>query len=73
MIWPICAEEDEVVSCADIEENGLTKRCIAPMISVFVRDKGIDDDETMSQNSALRQAWLLEEARDDVEVIAREA
>ena len=25
MGWPICAEEDEVVSSADIEENGLTK------------------------------------------------
>ena len=26
--WPICAEEDEVVSNAGFEENRLTKRCI---------------------------------------------
>ena len=77
MGWPICVEEDEVVSNAGIEENGLTKRCIAPMISKFVRDRGIDGDETMSQNSALRQAWRLEqkwgEERDGVEGIARKA
>ena len=77
MGWPICAEDDEVVSNADIEENGPTKRFIAPMISKFIWDRGIDGDETMSQNSALRQAWLFEqewgEARDGVEAIAREA
>ena len=61
MGWPICVEEDEVVSNTGIEENGLTKRCIAPLISKFVRDRGIDGDETMSQNSALRQAWRLEQ------------
>ena len=77
MGWPICVEEDEVVSNADIEGHGSTKRCIAPMISKFVRDRGIDGDETMSQNSALRQAWRLEqewgEERESVEVITREA
>jgi hypothetical protein len=70
-------EEDEVVSNSCIEGHELTKRCIAPMISKFVRDRGIDSDETMSQNSALRQAWRLEqewgEERDGVEVITREA
>ena len=40
MGWPICAEEDEVVNNADIEGYGPTKRCIAPMISKFVRDRG---------------------------------
>ena len=77
MGWPICAEEDEVVNNADIEGYGPTKRCIAPMISKFVRDKGIDGDETMVWNSALRQAWCLErewgEEREDVETITREA
>ena len=71
MGWPICAEEDEVVSSTDIEENRLAKRCIAPMISKFIRDRWIDGGETMSQNSALRQTWLFEqewgEARDGVE------
>ena len=47
------------------------------MISKFVRDKGIDGDETMVWNSALRQAWCLEqewgEEREDVETITREA
>ena len=61
MGWPICAEENEVVSSADIEGHGSTKRCIAPIISKFVRDKGIDGDGTMAQNSALRQAWRLEQ------------
>ena len=77
MGWPICAEEDEVVNNADIEGYGSTKRCIAPMISKFVRDKGIDGDETMAWNSALRQTWRLEqewgEEREDVETITREA
>ena len=77
MGWPICAEEDEVVNNADIEGYGPTKRCIAPMISKFVRDKGIDGDETMVWNSALKQAWCLEqewgEEREDVETITREA
>ena len=40
MGWPSCVEEDEVVSNAGIEGHGLTKRCIAPMISKFVRDRG---------------------------------
>ena len=39
MGWPIHAEEDEVVSSIDIEENRLTEQCIAPMISRFIRDK----------------------------------
>ena len=47
------------------------------MISKFVRDRGIDSDETMSKNSALRQAWRLEqewgEEREGVKVITREA
>jgi hypothetical protein len=77
MGWPICVEEDEVVSNADIEGHGSTKRCIAPMISKFVRDKGIDGDGTMAQNSALRQAWRLVqewgEEQEGVEVITREA
>ena len=42
MGWSIHAEEDEVVSRTDIEENRLTKRCIAPMISSFIRDRWID-------------------------------
>ena len=76
MGWPICAEENEVVSNVDIEGHGSTKRCIAPMISKFVRDKGIDGDGTMAQNSALRQAWRLEQEwggeREGAEVIMRE-
>ena len=38
MGWSICAEEDEVVSSTDIEEGRLTKRCVPPMISKFIRD-----------------------------------
>jgi hypothetical protein len=64
MGWPICVEEDEVVSNADIEGHGST-------------DKGIDGDGTMAQNSALRQAWRLVqewgEEQEGVEVITREA
>ena len=45
MGWPIHAEEDEVVSGKDIEENGSTKRCIAPMISSFIRDRWNEDNE----------------------------
>ena len=36
---PIHAEEDEIVSGKDIEKNRSTKRCIAPMISSFTRDR----------------------------------
>ena len=59
MGWPICVEEDEVVSNAGIEENGLTKRCIAPMISKFVRDRRIDGDERVGRN-----LWWLTIPRD---------
>ena len=59
MSWPIHAEEDEVVSSTDIEENRLTKRCIAPMISRFIWDRWIDGGEVVSQAS-LRQTWLFE-------------
>ena len=73
----IHAEEDEVVSSTDIEENRLTKRCIAPMISRFIRDEWTNGDEAVSQASALRQTWLFEqewgETRDGAEVIARDA
>jgi hypothetical protein len=74
---PIHAEEEEVVSGKDVEENRLTKRCIAPMISCFIRHRWNDGNETTSKTSALRQAWLLEqewsEAREDVELVTREA
>ena len=53
MGWPIHTEEDEVVSVKDIQENRLTKRCIAPMISSFIRDRWNDGNEAMSQTSAL--------------------
>jgi hypothetical protein len=42
MGWSICKEEDEVVSSADTEEGRVTKRCIAPMISKFVRDRQME-------------------------------
>ena len=65
------------MSGKDIQENRLTKRCIAPMISSFIRDRWNDGNEAMSQTSALRQVWLLEqewgEAQEDVELDAREA
>ena len=55
----------------------MTKRCIAPMISKFIRDRWSGDDETVSTNSALKQAWLLEqewgEVWDGVEMIAKDA
>ena len=45
------------------------------MISKFVRDKGIDGDGTMVQNTALKQSWRLEEEwgeeQEGVEVIMR--
>ena len=77
MGWSICTEEDEVVSSADTEEGRLTKRCIAPMISNFVRERWSGDDETMLTNSTLQQAWLLEqewgEVLEGVEMLAKEA
>ena len=46
--WSIHAKEDEVVSSTDIEENRLTKRYIAPMISRFIGDRWIDGGEAVT-------------------------
>ena len=74
---PIHAAEGEIVSGKDIEENRLTERCVAPIISSFIRGRWSGDRESASQNSALRQLWLLDqewgEAREDVEPHTREA
>ena len=65
------------MSGKDIEENRFTKTCIAPMISSFIRDRWNEGNETASQTSALRQAWLFgqewRKAQEDVGMVTREA